>query len=131
MKDPIFQLCDTIRETAYALHCHLKHGHREKIYENGLVHRLNKLGIKSETQKPYPVKDEDGTVLGENFTDLIVAHDSLELLIETKAVKNLLPEHYAQIIGYLRASSIEHGLLINFGAPQLQIKKFTLSKLDS
>ncbi|MEO0018088.1 MAG: hypothetical protein RLZZ522_1371 [Verrucomicrobiota bacterium] len=55
-----------------------------------------------------------------------------ELIIELKAVKALLPEHVAQLLGYLRASRKEHGLLIHFGAPILQIKKFALSRdLDS
>jgi len=46
----IFQLCDQIRESAFALHCYLKHGHLEKVYENGLAHRLRKAGIQVEQQ---------------------------------------------------------------------------------
>ena len=34
----------------------------------------------------------------------------------------------AQLLGYLRASRIEHGLLINFGAPKFEIRKFALSQ---
>jgi hypothetical protein len=33
----------------------------------------------------------------------------------------------AQLLGYLRASRIEHGLLINFGAPVLEVRKYALS----
>jgi hypothetical protein len=36
-------------------------------------------------------------------------------------------EHIAQLLGYLRACRIEHGLLVNFGAPKLEIRKFALS----
>ncbi|MBU1902154.1 MAG: GxxExxY protein, partial [Proteobacteria bacterium] len=39
----------------------------------------------------------------------------------------LAPEHTAQLLGYLRACQVEHGLLINFGAPKLQIRKYALS----
>jgi GxxExxY protein len=49
------------------------------------------------------------------------------LIIELKACQSLASEHIAQLLGYLRASRIEHGLLINFGAPKLQIKKYALS----
>jgi hypothetical protein len=42
----IFQLCDQVRETAFTLHCYLKHGHLEKVYENGLANRLRKLGVR-------------------------------------------------------------------------------------
>ena len=37
MKDDIFLLCDRIRETSFALHRHLRHGHLEKVYENGFT----------------------------------------------------------------------------------------------
>jgi GxxExxY protein len=70
------------------------------------------------------VYDVDGTVLGEFLADLFVEH---RLIVEIKACKAIADEHVAQILGYLRACRIEHGLLINFGAPKLQIKKYILS----
>ena len=51
-KDDIFALVDLIRETSFELHKYLRHGHLEKIYENGLAHRLRKAGIKVEQQYP-------------------------------------------------------------------------------
>lgn len=50
------------------------------------------------------------------------------LIIELKAAKALADEYVAQILGYLRASRVEHGLLINFGAPKFEIKKYALSQ---
>ncbi len=63
-------------------------------------------------------------MLGEYFADLFMEDC---LIVELKACKSLAPEHIAQLLGYLRACHIEHGLLINFGAPKLQIKKYALS----
>lgn len=40
----IIELCDVVRETAYAIHIDHGHGHLEKVYENTLAHRLRKLG---------------------------------------------------------------------------------------
>jgi len=60
----IFTLCDRVRETAFALHCYLRHGHLEKVYENGLAHRLREAGLRVEQQHGLQVLDEDGTVLG-------------------------------------------------------------------
>lgn len=120
----IFRLCDVVRETAYALHCWLRHGHLEKVYENGLSHRLRKAGMNVEQQHPLKVFDEDGTVLGDYFADLLVEG---RLIVELKACKTLADEHVAQLLGYLRACRHEHGLLINFGSPKLQIKKYILS----
>ena len=121
----IFELCDRIRETSYALHRYLRHGHLEKVYENGLTHRLRKAGIKVEQQYALQVLDEDGTVLGDYLADLYVENC---LIIELKACQTLANEHVAQLLGYLRACRIAHGLLINFGAPKLQIKKYVLSE---
>ena len=120
----IFQLCDQIRETAFALHRYLRHGHLEKVYENGLANRLRKAGIEVKQQHALQVLDEDGTLLGDYFADLLVAG---ELIVELKACKALANEHTAQLLGYLRGSRIEHGLLINFGSGKLEIRKFMLS----
>jgi len=120
----IFALCDTIRQTAFELQSYLRHGHLEKVYENGLANRLRKSGLKVLQQHPLPVRDEDGTVLGDYLADLFI-NDCL--IVELKAVKAIADEHTAQILGYLRASRIEHGLLINFGAPKLEVKKYVFS----
>ena len=125
-KDPVFALCDQIRETAFALHRHLRHGHLEKIYENGLYHRLTKQGITVQQQHPVPVFDEDGTLLGDLFADLFVSN---QILVELKALRQLSDDHVSQLLGYLRSANIEHGLLINFGSPRLEIRKFALSQL--
>ena len=120
----IFALCDIIRQTAFELQCYLRHGHLEKVYENGLANRLRKKGLTVLQQHPLPVRDEDGTVLGDYLADMFVNGC---LIVELKAVKALADEHTAQVLGYLRASGVEHGLLINFGAPKLEVKKYVLS----
>jgi len=121
----VFELCDIARETSFAIHKYHRYGHLEKVYENALAHRLRKLGLRVEQQHPLSVFDEDGTVIGEYFVDLFVEGC---LIIELKACSTLSDEHIAQLLGYLRSSRIEHGLLINFGNQKLQIKKYALSK---
>ncbi|MBI2441263.1 MAG: GxxExxY protein [Lentisphaerae bacterium] len=119
----VMALCDRVRATSMAIHAYLKHGHLEKIYENALAHRLSKQGINVQQQYPLKVFDEDGTILGDYFADLLVEE---ELIIEIKACQNLADDHIAQILGYLRASRMRHGLLINYGASKLQLKKLVL-----
>ena len=117
----INQLSDTIRSTGFQLHQYLKHGHSEKVYENGLRHRLEKLGLSVLQQYPIEVKDEDGFVLGEFYADLFVEN---QLIVELKAVKSISDDHIAQLLGYLRATNIEYGLLVNFGSPKFYIKRY-------
>lgn len=123
----INELCDLVRESSFALHRYLKCGHLEKVYENGLAHRLGKLGLSVIQQHPLKVYDEDATVLGDYFADLFVEGC---LIVELKAVRAIDNEHIAQLLGYLRSSRVETGLLINLGAPKLYIKKFLMSDID-
>jgi GxxExxY protein len=123
MKDPIMDLCDTVRETSYSVHRYLRNGHLEKVYENCLVHRLLKKKVTLRQQYPIDVYDEDGTAIGHFVVDVLVED---RLLVELKACSTLVPEHIAQILGYLRASRLRHAMLINFGAATLQIKKLIL-----
>ena len=51
-----------------------------------------------------------------------------KIIVELKAAKAIAPEHQAQIINYLKATGIEVGLLINFGNPKLEFKRFTRHK---
>ncbi len=119
----INQLCNTVRECSFGLHTHLRHGHLEKIYENGLAHRLKKRNIPALQLAPVPVYDEDGTILGDLNADLLVAD---ELIVELKAVRAVNDDHVAQLLGYLRGSGKRYGLLINFGSPKLFIKRYIL-----
>ena len=117
------ELCDIVRETSFAIHRFHRNGHLEKVYENALVHRLQKQGIDVAQQYPLKVLDEDGTVLGEYFADLFVEK---MLIVELKAVRAIAEEHVAQILGYLKSTRIKTGLLINFGTPKLYVKKFLM-----
>ena len=125
MKDQVFILCDKIRQTAFSIHHYLGCGHLEKVYENALVHRLQKVGLQVEQQTPLTVYDEDGTVVGDYFADLLI-EDSI--IVELKAVRTIAEEHVAQLLGYLKAAQMEHGLLLNFGAPKFFIKKFVMTR---
>ncbi len=120
MKD-IKTLCDQVRQTAYDIHVYHGHGHLEKVYENGLAHRLRKAGLDAKQQHPIRVYDEDGTLIGDYLADLLVEN---ELIVELIAVKALANEHEAQILGYLKSARLEHSLLINFGSYQFEIRKF-------
>lgn len=121
----INDLCDIVRQTAYDIHVYHSNGHLEKVYENALANRLRKAGLDVKQQHPLKVHDEDGTVIGEYFADLLVDG---RLIIELKVAKTIADEHVAQTLGYLKASRIEHGLLINFGSYRFEIRKYVLSQ---
>jgi len=71
-------------------------------------------------QKPITV-EYDGVVVGEYVADLVV---NGSVIVELKAAKALDEIHYAQCLNYLRATKMKVCLLLNFGTPKLQIKRF-------
>jgi GxxExxY protein len=103
----IFDLCDVIRETSFEIHRYLRSGFTEKIYENALANRLRKKGVTVGQQERMRVFDEDGTVLGMLTADLFVDE---RLICEIKSCTTLIDAHTAQLLGYLRAARLEHGL---------------------
>src|SRR5205823_12588229 len=96
MKD-IQSLCAQVRQTAYDIHVYHGHGHLEKVYENALAHRLRKAALDVKQQYPLNVYDEDGTLIGEYFADLVVEG---RLVVELKAAREIAQDHVAQTLGY-------------------------------
>ena len=111
-----------IRACAFAVSNELGPGFLERVYENALAIELRESGLAVRTQCPIQVIYK-GRIVGDYIADLIVEE---RVLIELKAIKALLAEHEAQILNYLRATRIKVGLLINFGRPRLEIKRFVL-----
>lgn len=57
------------------------------------------------------------------MADLVVDN---RVIVELKAVRSIADEHIAQVLGYLRATNFKHGMLLNFGAPRYEARKFIL-----
>ncbi len=117
-----------MRHTAFEVHSYLGNGFLEKVYENALANRLRKKGVAVRQQEGIVVHDEDGTVLGEYFADLVL-NDTV--IVEVKAVSALVGEHIAQVINYLKGSQRDLGLLVNFGAARLQFKRYVFGLCSS
>jgi GxxExxY protein len=108
---------------AYMVHNHLGPGFLEKVYENALALELSDTqGLSVRQQFPIPVFYKE-TIVGEYFADLLVENT---VLIEIKSVLQISKEHETQLVHYLTATKLDHGLLINFG-PSVTVKhKFRL-----
>jgi GxxExxY protein len=117
----IMELCDKVRETAYAIHRYHGRGYLEKVDENALTHRLRRQDLDVKQQYPLMVCDEDGTIMGDYYVDLLIED---MLVAELKACNSVRGEHTAQLLNYLKGTGKEHGLLINFGSHRFYIRKF-------
>lgn len=99
-------------------------GFIESVYERALLVALRQKGLAAVAQHPIRVMFR-GVCVGEFVADIFVEE---KVIVELKAVKAVAPEHQAQVINYLNATGIEVGLLINFGNPKLEYKRFTRNK---
>ena len=105
------EITEKILAAFYAVYSALGYGFLEKVYANALKIELEKRGLKVDQEFEIKVY-YGGQVVGEYFADLIVANS---VIVEIKATKSLAQEHEAQLLNYLKATSYEVGLLINFG----------------
>ena len=105
----------------YTVYNVLGHGFLEKVYENAMMLELEKTGLSTIKQKSIKVY-YDGQIVGNYFADIIVSN---KVIVELKAASTLMDAHQAQLLNYLKATDIEVGLLLNFGAkPQISRKLF-------
>ncbi|HEX7447980.1 MAG TPA: GxxExxY protein [Pirellulales bacterium] len=99
-------------------------GFLEKVYQNALVHELRKSGWNVEAQYPINVF-YDGVVVGEYYADILVAGT---VIVELKATKEHDDVFTAQCLNYLKATGKPVCLLLNFGKPHLDIKRYRWGK---
>jgi GxxExxY protein len=119
MKEINDELTYAIIGCAMKVHNTLGNGFQEVIYQRCLAIELEKRGIQFLREQEIPIYYDEVPV-GIRRADFIVGKT---VLIELKAVIKLEDVHLAQGLNYLEAYKIEKGLLINFGAPSLEIKR--------
>jgi len=111
---------------AIEVHRTLGPGFLESVYEEALVIELVARKVSFARQYSVTVRYR-GVDVGLHRLDLFVAD---QLVVELKATKDLTPEHYAVVRSYLRATDREHGLLLNFSKPKLEIKRVIARALN-
>ena len=114
------ELTGKIIGAAIEVHRQLGPGFIESIYENALVYELRKRGIKVEQQLEMPVIYDGNVEVGKHRLDLLVEG---EIVIDLKAISELLNVHFAIVKSQLRAVKRKHGLLLNFAKVKLEARR--------
>ena len=96
-------------------------GFLESVYEKSMLVALTQAGLNARSQAPIGVSFR-GRPVGDFFADIVVEE---KVIVELKCARVIAPIHEAQIINYLKATGIEVGLILNFGNPKLEYKRFT------
>ncbi len=116
-KERLNRLTETIIGAAIDVHRVLGPGLLESAYEACLTFELVQRGLKVEQQKPLPVIYKNINLDCGYRLDLLVEKS---VIVEIKAVENILPIHEAQLLSYLKLSGCKVGLLINFNVQLLR-----------
>ena len=103
---------------AYKVHNTLGGGFLEKVYENSMMIELKKAGLQAVQQQNISVY-YDNQLVGDYFADIIVEN---QVIVEIKAVENLVKIYEVKLVNYLNGTRNEIGLLINFGS-SVEVKR--------
>ena len=119
------EVTEKIIQAFYKVYNTLGYGFLERVYLNALYIELIAIGFKVEKEKKILVYYL-GNVVVDYQADLIVEDI---IVVELKAVNTLVEENEHQLVNYLKATTIEIGLLLNFGKkPQIKRKIFDNDK---
>ena len=94
-------------------------GYLERVYRNALFVELTRMGLRVESEKALTVRYK-GAVVGDYFVDLLVEGS---IIIEVKHANGFDDAHLAQTLNYLKATSLQLALLVNFGKPKAEWKR--------
>ena len=113
-------ITESVLECSFEISNELGIGFLECVYENALSIALKQRGLKVTQQAPLSVCFR-GENVGRFQIDLLVEN---QVIVELKSSKALVPEHQMQVLNYLRASGLPVAILINFGTPRLEYRRF-------
>src|SRR5262249_51839115 len=112
------ELTDSIIGVFYSVYNELGFGFLESVYRKALKLSLEEKGLRVEAEVPIPVFFR-GTNVGDFRADLIL---NRLVLLELKTAETIVAAHEAQLLNYLRATTLELGLILNFG-PKPQVRR--------
>ncbi|MBI2039567.1 GxxExxY protein [Candidatus Microgenomates bacterium] len=116
---PDSDLTDKIIGSAIEVHKKLGPGYPEKIYQRALAEEFRRRSIPFTREETFRVIYE-GKDIGYEVMDFRVYK---KIVVELKAVREIMDLHAKQLVGYLKAAKLQLGLILNFGKSKLEIKR--------
>ena len=105
------------------VHRILGKGFLEIVYKDALEYEFDVRGIPYEREKKYEVPYKEIILRHKFQADFVVFDD---IILEVKAQKGIVDEHYKWVINYLAISKCSLGLIVNFGEDSLVTKRLIL-----
>jgi GxxExxY protein len=121
LKDEVFKIVGAAMEVSNQLGC----GFLEAVYQEALGIELDERRVPHEQQKRIVISYK-GRVLNREYIADFFCYE--RIIVEIKAIKRITGLEEAQILNYVKATNIPLGLIINFGTPQLEWKRYASTK---
>lgn len=116
--------CYAIQGAVFEVYREVGCGFLEAVYQECLERELRECGIPF-VAKPVLQMKYKGEVLQQTYQPDLICYEGI--IMELKAVRELTPEHAAQLINYQKAAEMKLGLLINFGShPKVTVQRYVL-----
>ncbi len=109
---------------AMAVHTTLKHGLREKTYENALAIELQHHKIEYSKQTSFPVYYRNELV-DQFIPDLVVER---RVIVDTKTVETIIDDHRGTMLNYLKITGLKVGVIINYKHRKLEWERLVLDE---
>jgi len=116
--------CYAIQGAVFEVYREMGCGFLEPVYQECMEREF----IRSEI--PFIAQSElrlsyKGEALSQSYRPDLICYG--KIIVELKAVKEIAPEHKAQVFNYLKGSGLRLGLLVNFGHyPKVEIERIVL-----
>lgn len=114
----------SIQGAVFEVYREIGSGFLEAVYQECLEKemQIRNIPFSSQTEVKLSYK---GEILAQTYKPDLICYG--EIIVELKAVKEISPEHKAQVLNYLKATGFKLGLLVNFGSyPQATVTRLVL-----
>ena len=120
--------CYAIQGAVFDVYKEMGCGFLEAVYQECMENELNRRRISFSAQSELKLNYKNDT-LKQTYKPDFICYE--KIILELKAVKEILPEHKAQLLNYLKATGLNLGLLINFGShPKVEIVRMANTNLS-
>lgn len=124
LKEEVYKIIGAAME----VHSTLGNGFLEPVYQEAIQIELTLRDIPFQAQVNLPIYYK-GNPLGKYYVADLIVYE--QIIVELKTADRLIPQFDAQLLNYLKATGLEVGLLLNFGAMRLEYKRKILTERSS